>query len=289
MNKHIDSEYIVSYLLELSKCPKGSNISFGEQYIKAGGQELKDKFWNKKSSSRLCFDLFRDIADLESVEEFQFEKRLPGLKSGGSGPYIDVYIETVSEIIFIESKYSESSSYRYYTDKKGNGEYYLSEGYWKLGEYGKKRMNIEERYYCYGFAKKFVEFIRNIYKIIETKADNPQEWFDIKQETCHLLGILFFLHENLRKQKKKISFYNVYWEFNEDKSLIADKFVKKAKELVKNLLPGVKFSYEAFPIHDLLTGKKTIVEGYTFRDIENRIEPFKKLAESKTRKEMKNV
>ena len=78
---------------------------FIEQFLNGSGNELKDKFWELKSSSRMAYDLYSWMKDDENIKDFEFEFKLPGLKSGGNGPNMDVFIETKDELIFIESKF----------------------------------------------------------------------------------------------------------------------------------------------------------------------------------------
>jgi hypothetical protein len=293
MDKIIGNEEVIKYLGELCEDnPKDPKTPWALYYLEASGQELNKKFWSKRSSSRLCFDLFRDIADLKSVKSFQFEKILPGLASRGKNPNMDVYFETEKEIVFIESKFSEKASYICKSKKKGDKG--LSKAYWCKDGYGKP---LKDRYHNCDFEEEFVDFIDDIEKKAEelrknskTKT-NPQEWFDIKQETCHLLGILFYIFKNDIKDKK-ISFYNVYWEFKEDKSKIADKFMPKAEGMVKNILKerNLEFQYKAITTQKFLEGgSKTIIEGLQLPTIKKRIGLYEELSKGKTRKEMKNI
>lgn len=295
MDKIIGNEEVIKYLGELCKYnpksqPKKPWVLY---YIEASGNELHRNFWSKRSSSRLCFDLFRDIANLKSVKSFQFEKILPGLASGGSGPNMDVYFETKEEIVFIESKFSENPSY-HYKDKHKDG---LLEAYWGEGEYGSRKMFLKKRYHNCDFYKEFVSFIDAIEKKAEKLRENYktksnlQEWFNIKQETCHLLGILFYIFKNDIRDKK-ISFYNVYWKFEGDKSEIADKFMQQAEGMVKNILKerNLEFQYKAITTQEFLEGgSKTIIEGLQLPTIKKRIGPYEELSKGKTRKEMQNI
>ena len=69
----------------------------------------------------------------------QFEKHLPGIlvgenKTAGT-PNMDVFFEKCDNVVFIESKYTEKSGWKYKDDKHRDG-FYLSEAYW--GEKGYK-------------------------------------------------------------------------------------------------------------------------------------------------------
>jgi len=87
----------------------GKKKIFFDQFSNGNGNELKNKFWSRRSSSRLCFDLYSCHANNPQVLDIEFEYKLPGIFSGRneSPANMDVYIKTKNRIIFIESKFTE--------------------------------------------------------------------------------------------------------------------------------------------------------------------------------------
>jgi len=83
---------------------KGLPSYFLFQYLNGAGNELGTKFWQPHSSSRMAFDLYSWLKTNDDALDFCFEKQLDGMKSGGMGPNMDVFIETKDEVIFIEKK-----------------------------------------------------------------------------------------------------------------------------------------------------------------------------------------
>lgn len=257
---------------------KGIQRFFIDQYLIGNGKELKSKFWSKNSSSRLAFDLYSWIAKEPIITSFQFEKKLPGVicsKKGTAGvPNMDVYFETKSDIVFIESKYLEKTSWKY---KNGD----LSKAYWDNNKYGE--LDFGERFYGKtNIAKAFSNFCNNIQNSIDhfdNYAKEKWNWFDAKQETCHLFGIIFYLlnarKENQSylcddkfKQSKKIHLYNIIWElesddFEQNTDSFPVFFEKQAVKLVKTCLgDSVQFDFIITTIQELL--KETHFHGLDF-------------------------
>lgn len=276
---------------------KGGLVKFFlDQYAQGGGQELNQKFWSSKSSSRLAFDLYSWMADssVNSVKDFEFEFRLPGLASGGSGANMDVYVETEKEAIFIESKFSEKA--------KQNWLKTLSEAYTKTGIYGSKGKSLNERYYNKCISKYIVDFIKEISSCDVGKSD----WFDPKQEICHTIGIFLMLlgvdinnrkatYDTIRS-KEKICLYNVYWNFNnkEEKNPNTLKVFKKA---FNNLVSEIKSEcvdirskdiiFDAFTIDDVIHNQVKLSDDIVFpSEIENKITPYKEFVSDRNRWEM---
>ena len=52
--------------------PNNSKKYFIEQFLQGSGNELVSKFWKDSSSSRLCFDLYSWLCNVQSVSNFQF-------------------------------------------------------------------------------------------------------------------------------------------------------------------------------------------------------------------------
>lgn len=234
----ISEELQKDYLRRLTTpyIKKGQSKNFFDQIKNASGQEIKNgKFWRIKSSSRLCFDLYSWMADDDNYVDIEVEKKLTGLKAGGSPPNMDVYFETTSEIFFIESKYTEQVS----------GKFKIPEAYWvesddyytTKGEITKKP--ILDRYRGHNDIKdKFVSLIKHTKHLDEKRKGAT--WFDAKQEICHLLGIVFYLLEN--KPNKRVHFLNVAANYKKDD--LANDFCIKAKDMMGEILRGNSISTE---------------------------------------------
>lgn len=250
---------------------------FIDQYQEGSGKELGGKFWSENSSSRLAFDLYSWIAKEQSVHSFQFEKKLPGVicsKHGPAGvPNMDVFFETTNDIVFIESKYLEGASLAYTNGKKPS----LSRAYWHKGVYG----NMEPKKRFYGredIAKHFSSFCEIIQKKINLIRKNKWKWFDVKQETCHIFGVIFYLlgaeYKNtqgvLKEQHldKKVHLCNIIWKcendnFDIDKESLPFFFEEQAKQLVKDCIgSSVEFDFHIMTVQDLL--KETDFYGLDF-------------------------
>lgn len=235
--------------------------SFMKQFKDGSGSELEKKFWSKRSSSRLCFDLYSWIANEGAIIEF--EKKLPRLGAMGK-PNMDVFIETDSAIWYIESKFTET------VDNSRYG-ITLPEAYWKeVDETGLEKVNggfhttkneyrpttILERY------KKderlqiaFQNFCKETAKYASELSENECiEWFDAKQETCHLLGVILDIRNRLQNKDfcKEVHFANIVFSFNEPESPFAKDFLKRAESLVKELTGLENFHYNVFTMQDVL-------------------------------------
>ena len=254
----IKQEEKLSYLESMLKPyqKKKQDKYFIMQYLQGNGNELAGKFWEQKSSSRLAYDLYSWMKDDPNVIDFEFEYKLPGLKSGGTGPNMDVFIETEDELIFIESKFTEEAKLHYID----NG--YLKEAYYINKPYGRNKMNLTERFYENLWAKNFSEFCYNWEKIMNDNGwHKGADWFEPKQETCHLSGILLYLFkkENSKRIKnKKIRLYNIFWKMEKDEySKMEQTFCENAQKLLNEIIaeykPGIKdFKIEAFSIQNML-------------------------------------
>lgn len=238
------------------------NRRFIDQYLQGSGCELEEKFWSPNSSSRLAFDLYSWIPNVE------FEKKLPGVICSPSGPAgvpnIDVFIEMEDRLLFIESKYTEAASLSYTLGNKPN----LSKAYWYKGYHGK--LPIERRFYGNGMvAERFSNFCIEIQNVIgsDPRKENKWKWFDVKQETCHLFGIIFyalqahkegktFICSSSNQIKKKISLLNIIWRLTDDNFDCPDDslpriFEKKANSMVNEIL-GDCFEFKVYCVQDLL-------------------------------------
>jgi len=248
-----------------------SESYFIEQFLKGSGNELKKKFWSSRSSSRLCFDLYSWLCNEPKVNNFQFEKQLPGVKTGRnrvSGvPNMDVYFEyDESDIIFIESKYTEKDDWKYKKDKGSKG-CHLSEAYWTPGGYRSCReLNITERFHGYqDVAVQFSHFCEEIQGLIDNKKQNQDEysmycWFDPKQETCHLFGIIFYVLNNDIRDRN-IHLCNNVWRCEDSKDSftmndsIVGCFKNKAEKMLNDIFKkqNCTFSFEVNTIQDILS------------------------------------
>ena len=258
---------------------QGKKKLFIDQYLQGSGNELESKFWSPNSSSRLAFDLYSWIVKEDCIVDFQFEKKLPGVicsKKGPAGvPNMDVYFETDCNRVFIESKYTESSSLAYTRGKSPN----LSKAYWAKDVYG--GLNITERFYGEeNIALSFSNFCSDIQNIIDSFKGNQWKWFDVKQETCHLFGIIFFLLGGQKENKqyicthpkkllnKKVHLCNIIWELENDNFDIKEDslpsyFEKKAKKLVEECVPSIEFEYRILTVEELLGEKNFFGLDYT--------------------------
>ena len=243
---------------------KGKELkSFVFQYLQGSGNELKEKFWSNTSSSRLCFDLYSWMASDKRYLDIEFEKKLDSIKSGNRrvSPNMDVYYETEEGIYFIESKYTETANNSLYKQN-------LPEAYWKEEEKYKnvKGKDVEckilDRYNGNVVVKdSFVEFINEIGQLALQETNTS--WFDAKQETCHLLGIVFYgLH---LKTNKPIHFFNVAANYKENDSF-AESFCSKAEEMMNKILKekSVSFEYKLYSVREFFEENQYLDnKGYT--------------------------
>lgn len=235
---------------------------FIEQFLHGSGHELEKKFWSDISSSRLCFDLYSWLCKEKSVKNFQFEKQLPAVKTGKNGmsPNMDAFFEKGDDVVFIESKYAEKSNWKYKDDIDKDG-FCLSEAYWGEGGYKSCKISIEERFYDQPkIAKLFRRFCEEIQIEIKERKENELKqysWFDPKQETCHLFGIIFYVINNQIKKKNIFLCNNVY-EIKTDcfeiKGSIVEVFKEKAELMLNEIFEenSCKFTFEVHTIQEML-------------------------------------
>lgn len=265
MDKNLKLQYFERLIT-----PNGLDTYFIEQYLKGSGKELAEKFWSVKSSSRLCFDLYSWLCKVDDVKNFQFEKQLPGVKTGvnrvSGVPNMDVFFEINDNLVFIESKYTETGdNWKYMEDAKKDG-YCLSEAYWGTNEGGYKscKLTIGERFYNHPeIAESFSNFCKVIQNEINTRK--PLEyakfsWFDPKQETCHLFGIIFYVLENNVRNRNVYLCNNVFRCENSGDCFdisgsIIEVFKNKAEEMLNKIFVRnkCKFFFEVNAIQDILS------------------------------------
>lgn len=240
---------------------------FIEQYLRGAGNELSGKFWELRSSSRMAYDLYSWMKNSENVLDFEFEYQLPNLKSGSIGPNMDVYIETKDELIFIESKFTEKANLHYIDNN------YLKKAYYADEDYGRNNMSLVERFYGNEWAKDFSEFCNKWEDIMKANNwHNGIDWFEPKQETCHLSGILLYLFKPENKAKiknKNIKLNNIYWKMPEDiVSEMEQQFCKQAQNLIDKIMtkynPSIDFKIDAFSVQDMLADNPKLSEHIVF-------------------------
>lgn len=247
-----------------------SKSYFIEQFLRGRGDELDGKFWSDRSSSRLCFDLYSWLCNEPKVKNFQFEKQLPGVLTGknrvSGNPNMDVYFKYGKNLVFIESKYTEKDSWEYKNDKERNG-YHLSEAYWGTNDDGYKscKLNIEKRFHgCKKIADLFSKFCYEIQDLIDDRK-NTQEydryrWFDPKQETCHLFGIIFYVVNNDIRDRR-VHLCNNVWKCDDShdcfdiEGSIVGCFKEKAEKMLNEIFEeqNCTFTFEVNTIQDMLS------------------------------------
>lgn len=248
------------------------------------------------SSSRLAYELYKHLANDDRIKDFEFEKHLPGLASGGMGPNMDVYIETADELIFIESKFTESSNGKYMHPDHEGKDGYLSPAYFLKNIYGKRKLSLNQRFWNQNIGEVFSDFCFEWQNLLDNKQEwtKKDDWFDAKQETCHLSGILGFMFDNIEliRSGKKIRLYNIYWSlYGDEMSEKVKTFIEMANEMVNSIicmnedkLGRLDFKMDAFSIQDMLAGVKILSEHFSLRGHHtNELEIFCKEVEGQTR------
>lgn len=189
----------------------------------------------------------------EGFDDVEFEYKLCCLVSGGRRVYanMDVYYAVGNEVTFIESKYTETADNRNYMID-------LPEAYWKTSREYKStsgkvvRQEILERYSKQrDVMDQFLAFIGDISE--ELNKRGAVSWFDAKQETCHLLGIVnYILSDTLDKEVEVVNFHNVAANYEQD--AFAEYFRSRAEEMVRNILKtrnlSIQFNYGLYSIKD---------------------------------------
>lgn len=253
LERSVSLEQKCEYLNRLSKpyIKNGIKKIFYDQYIQGDGNELKNKFWSKHSSSRIAFDLYSCMANYDSIDDFEFEYQLPGIlyKNKESGkPNMDVYYKKGDTIFFIESKFTETPK------SELPQAYYIENDEYKNTNNKMVKEPIQKRYRGNLFvATEFPKFC-NKYKE-KTNHIDKNDWFDYKQEICHLFGIIFYAIEHLPQSEiKQINFRNIVYDFEDYKVLGEDHisssaldFMKEAEELLNKIFKhenlDIVFSY----------------------------------------------
>jgi hypothetical protein len=156
----------------------------------------------------------------------------------------------------------------------------LPEAYWKTSREYKSvsgkvvNQEILERYSKReDVMNRFVSFIDDISQQVNMKG--AVSWFDAKQETCHLLGIVnYILDLDLAEGEKVVNFYNVAANFEQDD--FADYFRIKGEEMVRNILKtrnlSLQFNYGLYSIKEFFENhgwldKKAYATNLTVRNL----------------------
>lgn len=253
LEQDISLEQKIEYLNRLSKPYIKNNKKkiFFDQYMNGDGSELKCKFWSKHSSSRIAFDLYSCLANDNTVDDFEFEYQLPGIlfKNKESGvPNMDVYYQKGSTIYFIESKFTESPK-----DSLPQA-YYIDTDEYKNTKNQLRVEPIKNRFRNNSYvASEFSRFSKN-YKD-KTEHIDKKDWFNYKQEICHLFGIIFYAKEKITTSTiNQIDFRNIVYDFDDYEILGKDhisqsalEFINDAKDLINRIFEhekiNIKFSY----------------------------------------------
>lgn len=274
-----DERFIYESRLAKTYKKKDEKRCFLDQLINGSGNELKDKFWSKISSSRLAFDIYSWLAEDLSCIDIQLEYKMPGIISKGREckANMDVMIETENDIWFIESKFTETAN---------NGEYEnnLPEAYWKdyeINDHPNCYKKADGKGYVYGYpilkrfgnqelmASTFQKFCVEISKESKTAG---VDWFDAKQETCHLFGILKFMLENELGKTKTVHFANIIYHFeNEEESKFSENFRKKAIKMSKQVT-GKELDYRIDYVQNVIQkfgGRKAFGSDMTVQQLFN--------------------
>lgn len=302
-SKALDIENLKEkYLNALEKAyeKEGQQKCFKTQFEKGKGKELNSKFWSPISSSRLAFELYSWIANFSQCKDIEFEFKLPGIISGKneSSPYMDVFIKTEKELWFIESKFTEEVKddclssllpQAYYKQLTQTGEEDLvssfnEDTYYKTttGKLAKKSMSIKNRFRGQDkVAKYFIPFVNDMMTAESLHNNNDNKWFDAKQETCHLFGIIMYIIENIEKLQKygidKIHLQNIYFcKYQEDSihNSFTETFLSEAEKMVANILDeynirNIKFEFGTSTVQDLL---KKYGKEQSYANVEKTIE-----------------
>ncbi|OPZ37603.1 MAG: hypothetical protein BWY98_00053 [Tenericutes bacterium ADurb.BinA155] len=260
------------------------NAYFIMDYLQGEGDELGGKFFSPYSSSRLCFDLYSWLGAPEYYNqgyEIAFEKYLPRLRLPHNNPYpnMDVLIRRGDTLLFIESKFTETTSYPS-NGKASENAFGLPLSYsMGLGELSPEEWKtLIRRYYDNEkAAKRFREFILDINEFAKASPADA-DWFDPKQECTHLFGIFFYLlgldpahsaQTDFGGGIRHVLFYNIVYGFDFQKSPMAERFLAKGNGLVQGLLQDghsdIAFEYDAISVQQfyqtIIASKTPVVFG----------------------------
>ena len=154
-----------------------------------------------------------------------------------------------------ESKFKEKANLKYIKED------YLSKAYYSEDPYGKRHMGLDERFYGNKWASRFARFCRDWEDIRNSNNWGKEyEWFEPKQETCHLSGILLYLFDPVNAERikgKSIHLYNIYWKLGEKDG--TPEMSQKFEDLANSFLTEIIEEYgNKLGITDLETGTYTV-------------------------------
>jgi hypothetical protein len=289
MDKKKKRDYLVRLLT-----PDKSGDCFVFQFLEGDGNELQKKFWAPNSSSRMAFELYSGLRGMAGINDLRFEFQLPGLKSGGKGPNMDVLIETAHDLIFIESKFSEKANLHYIDNN------YLSKAYYYDGLHGKK--TLKERFHKNEWATDFAGFCKEWEEeMVLNGWHDGCDWFEPKQETCHLSGILLFLFKEKNAERikgKRIRLFNVYWRFDgqDGNPSMSQRFEEKANTLIEKIISQygsnlgfVDFEIGCYTVQDIRKNPELLSPDIHNLgiNVEERLKEFDNLANGQTRRKFR--
>lgn len=276
-----------NYLTRLSQIytKNGKRKMFFEQYANGSGNELNNKFWSNHSSSRIAFDLYSCLANEPKVTDFEFEYQLPGIlsKNKESGiPNMDVYYRINDMVYFVESKFTETPEKK---EEKLAQAYFVKEDEYESTSGKKVKYPIIDRFHGEKkIALLFSDFCLNQKTKISTHKEN--DWFDYKQEICHLFGIIFYGLEKAAQTKiNKIDFRNIVYKFDEYEEQFGEKgispeaqnFIEEGQKLVQEIFDFRKLNIEFSYGYDFTQNiVKELSEKEVFGLSQNRIGEFMK-------------
>ena len=135
---------------------------------------------------------------------------------------------------------------------------------------------MEDRFDGNKWAEKFSDFCINWEELMKKNDWHKGiDWFEPKQETCHLSGLLLFLFNPDNKKRikdKKVRLYNIFWKIGNDKySDMEYEFCKNAQNLINEIIeennPGIiDFKIDAFSVQEMLDKKHKLSEHIQFPD-----------------------
>ena len=121
-------------------------------------------------------------------------------------------------------------------------------------------------------------------------------WFEPKQETCHLIGILFYVFKHREELRgKTIKLLNIYWWMNGDNQdpEIKKQFCTKAMNLLEDIKEkfdlDIKFEISAFTVQKLSKENSLLSKNIHFPEglIESVIERNESIVGNRTRRAFK--
>lgn len=244
----IKSDYLKRLQTPYTK--NGKTKCFYEQYSNGSGNELHDKFWSIYSSSRFAFEMYSWLAFDRRAKDIEFEFKLIGIGNSSRGvPNMDVFIELPDEIIFIESKLTECYKQAIDCDS-------LPGAYWKeigdpdaLTTDGKPLgSTLLSRYQNDSEAlSKFINFINKFKDELDSlyEEKRPSCWMEFSQEIKHLYGIYFYLKKHPEFHNKKVSFFNIYFDLEDEINPVIPEFFREGQSMMNKLLEkfNVSFTY----------------------------------------------